>query len=235
MAEILAGEFKRNETNEKSMGGTEVLTMKVAERADQKLLKECQIISSRVKSELADDKIRIFWAHDLPGDPEADFLKTDHGKEKFHKFVFVSNWQMQRYIDRYQLPWSKCIVLRNFIDTIPEHEKPNDGTINLIYHTTPHRGLNILAAVFQRIAEKHKNVHLDVYSSFDIYGWGARDNDYKEVFKILDDHPNATNHGAKPHAEVVEALKKSHIFAYPSTWAETGCLALMEAMSAKNV
>lgn len=235
MAEILAGEFKRNETNEKSMGGTEVLTMKVAERADPKLLKECQIISSRVKSELADDKIRIFWAHDLPGDPEANFLKTDHGKEKFHKFVFVSNWQMQRYIDRYQLPWSKCIVLRNFIDPIPEHKKPDDGKINMIYHTTPHRGLNILAAVFQRIAEKHKNVHLDVYSSFEIYGWGARDNDYKEVFKMLDDHPNVTNHGAKPHEEVVEALKKSHIFAYPSTWAETGCLALMEAMSAKNV
>jgi len=29
-----------------------------------------------------------------------------------------------------------------------------------------------------------------------------------------------------------EQLKKSHIFAYPSTWKETSCLCLMEAMSA---
>lgn len=234
MAEILAGEFKRNETNEKSMGGTEVLTMRVAERADPKLLKECQIVSSRVR-ELADDKIRIFWAHDLPGDPESKFLETEHGKNKFHKFVFVSNWQMQRYIDLYNLPWSKCMVLRNFIDPIEEHEKPDDGKINLIYHTTPHRGLNILAAVFPKLAEKHSNLHLDVYSSFKIYGWDQRDKDFETLFKAIDDHPQMTNHGSVPNAEVREALKKAHIFAYPSTWAETSCMSLMEAMSAKCI
>ena len=234
MAEILAGEFKRNETNEKSMGGTEVLTMRVAERADQKLLKECQIVSSRVR-ELADDKIRIFWAHDLPGDPESKFLETEHGKEKFHKFVFVSNWQMQRYIDRYNLPWSKCIVLRNFIDPIEEHEKPDDGKINLIYHTTPHRGLNILTAVFPKLLEKHSNLHLDVFSSFKIYGWDQRDKDFEDVFKAIDVHPHMTNHGSVPNDEVREALKKAHIFAYPSTWAETSCMSLQEAMSAKCI
>ena len=234
MAEILAGEFKRNETNAKSMGGTEVLTMRVAERADQKLLKECQIVSSRVR-ELADDKIRIFWAHDLPGDPESKFLETEHGKEKFHKFVFVSNWQMQRYIDRYNLPWSKCIVLRNFIDPIEEHKKPDDGQINLIYHTTPHRGLNILAAVFPKLLEKHSNLHLDVYSSFKIYGWDQRDKDFEDLFKAIDNHPQMTNHGSVPNDEVREALKKAHIFAYPSTWAETSCMSLMEAMSAKCI
>lgn len=235
MAEIIGGEFRRNETNEKSMGGTEQLTMKLAERGDQSLLKECQIVSSRVR-ELHDDKVRIFWAHDLPGDPESEFLKTQHGKDKFHKFVFVSNWQMQAYVNVYGLPYSKCIVLRNFIDPIEEHEKPNpEEQINLIYHTTPHRGLNILAAVFERLVEKHKNIHLDVYSSFGLYGWESRDKEYKEVFDRLEANPQVTNHGARPHDEVREALKKSHIFAYPSIWMETSCLSLMEAMSSKNI
>ena len=122
MAEILGGEFKRNETNEKSMGGTEQLTMKVAERIDKKLLADFQIVSSRVR-ELDEDKIRIFWAHDLPGDPESEFLSTTNGKDKFHKFVFVSNWQMQNYIARYQIPFSDCVVLRNFIDPFENFEK----------------------------------------------------------------------------------------------------------------
>jgi len=35
MAEIINGEFVRNDTNQKSMGGTEILTMKVADRLDK--------------------------------------------------------------------------------------------------------------------------------------------------------------------------------------------------------
>jgi len=235
MAEIINGEFKRNETNEKSMGGTEQLTQKVAERIDQTLLKEFQIVSSRVR-ELDPDKIRIFWAHDLPGDPESEFLTTPAGKQKFHKFVFVSNWQMQNYIARYNLPHSKCIVLRNFIDPfiIEEKEDPQDK-INLIYHTTPHRGLNILVPVFNKLCEKFDNLHLDVFSSFALYGWEQRDADFKNIFEELEKNPCVTNHGTQQNDVVREALVKSHIFAYPATWQETSCLSLIEAMSSKNL
>lgn len=233
MAEIINGEFKRNETNEKSMGGTEVLTMKLAERLDKDVLGGVQIVSSRVR-ELHDDVIRIFWAHDLPGDPESEFLGTQYGKDKFHRFVFVSNWQMQGYIERYNLPPSKCIVLRNFIDPIDNYEK-DDDQINLIYHTTPHRGLNILAPVFNKLCEKYDNITLDVYSSFALYGWDVRDQDFKQVFETLENNPKVTNHGTQSNDVVREALQKSHIFAYPTTWKETSCLSLIEAMSAKNI
>lgn len=233
MAEIYNGEFVRNDTNEKSMGGTERLTLELSQRLDKELLQEFQIISSRIRSDLDPDKIRIFWAHDLPGDPESEFMKNRDEVEKFHKFVFVSNWQMQKYIDAYKIPWSKCIVIQNAIDPIEEHEKPSieDG-IRLIYTPTPHRGLNILVPVVDHLSKKYENIHLDVFSSFNLYGWGERDQQYKEVFDAIDAHPNMTNHGTVSNAEVRDALKKAHIFAYPSTWAETSCLCLMEAMSA---
>lgn len=233
MAEILGGEFLRNETNQKSMGGTEQLTLKLSERMDKDLLSEFQIVSSRVR-ELDEDKIRIFWAHDLPGDPESEFLSTDSGKLKFHKYVFVSHWQMQGYMARYGLNPSQCVVLRNFIDPIEDHEKEDDK-INLIYHTTPHRGLNILTPVFDKLCEKYDNIYLDVYSSFKLYGWDQRDNDYKDVFAQLEKNDRVTNHGTQPNEVIREALKKSHIFAYPTTWQETSCLCLMEAMSASNI
>ena len=76
------------------------------------------------------------------------------------------------------------------------------------------------------------NWHLDVYSSFEIYGWKERDNEYKELFEKIKKHPKMTYHGFKPNEEVKEALKKAHIFALPSIWPETSCIALIEAMSA---
>ena len=232
MAEICDGVYLTNDKNVNSKGGTERLTQELAKRADPDLLKECQIISSRIRSDLQEDKIRIFWAHDLPNDPESEFLKDRNMVNSFHLFVFVSNWQMQAYINTYQLPWSKCIVMLNAIDPVEEHKKPDDGKINLIYHSTPHRGLDILVPVFMKLSEKHDNIHLNVYSSFEIYGWKERDQQHTELFDLINSHAHMTNHGSVPNREIHEALQNSHILAYPSTWPETSCMVLMEAMSA---
>lgn len=231
MAEIRDGVFTRNETNKNSMGGTERLTMELANRLDKDLLKDFQIVSSRVR-DLQEDKIRIFYAHDLPGDPESDFLKQKSNQDKFHLYVFVSEWQMQGYITYYDLPWSKCIVIKNSIDPIEQHDKPNDGTINFIYTSTPHRGLNILYSVFDKLCEKYDNIFLNVYSSFKIYGWGDRDEQFKDLFDMIEKHPKMKNHGTVDNSVIREALKESHVFAYPSIWQETSCLSLIEAMSA---
>ena len=232
MAEIRDGVFVTNETNQNSMGGTERLTMELAKRVDPNLLKEFQIISSRIRSDLQEDKIRIFWAHDLPNDPESQFLKDINERNKFHLFVFVSNWQMQAYMNTYDIPWSKCVVMLNAIDAIEPHEKPNDGTLNLIYHSTPHRGLNILVPVFEKLCEVHDNIHLNVYSSFKLYGWEERDKQFQDLFDEIEKHPKMTNHGTVPNEEIRTALKNSHILAYPSIWPETSCMVLMEGMSA---
>tara|TARA_R110000822_G_scaffold88734_2_gene205455 strand:- start:5541 stop:6362 length:822 start_codon:yes stop_codon:yes gene_type:complete len=168
--------------------------------------------------------------HDLPDDPESHHL-ADGGWRRFNRLVFVSNWQMQQYIDRYNIPYSKCIVMHNAIVPIEAHEKPKDK-ISLAYWSTPHRGLNILIPVFQKLAEKHDNVELNVYSSFKIYGWEERDEPYKPLFEVCEAHPKINYHGTVPNDQLREELKKNHIMAYPSTWVETSCLVLQEAMSA---
>lgn len=228
--EILGGEIKRNETTVNAMGGTELLAYDLHRNVPQDILKEFQIVSSR-KRELDPTKIRIFWCHDLPGDPESEFLRQQNNHSLFHKYVFVSNWQMQQYIGAYGLPWNKCIVLQNAITPIPECTKSKDK-INLVYFSTPHRGLDILVPVFEKLCEVYKNIHLDVYSSFNLYGWPARDAPFKNLFNRITEHPNMTNHGSITHDGIIKALQNSHILAYPSTWPETSCLVLLESMSA---
>ena len=165
--------FDINEISANSKGGTELMIEGLSSRLDPELLTNFQIIPSRVR-EIDDSKIRVYWLHDLPGDPESGHLKNG-GHSKFHLLVFVSNWQMQQYISYYRIPWSKCFVIENAITPIEDEliSKPSEK-INLIYHTTPHRGLEILIPVFEKLSEKYDNIHLDVYSSFKIYGWETR-------------------------------------------------------------
>ncbi len=218
-----------NESTLNANGGTELMARALEKKLPPELLEKFQIIPSRVRN-LDHNKKRILWLHDLDADPEVQHL-ANGGYNQFHKLVFVSNWQMQRYIERFGIPWYKCVVLQNAIEPFEQISKPKNGPIRLIYHTTPHRGLQLLAAAFEQLA-KEEDVHLDVYSSFSIYGWAERDEPFKQLFNYFDAHPKATYHGAVSNQEVREALKSAEIFAYPSTWLETSCIALIEAMSA---
>jgi UDP-glucose:(glucosyl)LPS alpha-1,2-glucosyltransferase len=219
-----------NETNKDSNGGTELMQRGLYARLPAELLDKFQIIPSRVR-ELDKTKYRILWLHDLPEDPESERALSNDGWKNYHRIVFVSYWQQQRYIDKYNIPWSKCVVMQNAIVPFEAHEKPKDK-IRLIYTSTPHRGLTILFAVFNKLCETYDNIELDVYSSFKLYGWADRDEAFQPLFDQIKNHPKANYHGAVPNSEIREALKQSHIFAYPSIWPETSCLCLIEAMSA---
>ena len=211
------------------MGGTELMMERLKAGLDPELLENYQILPSRISS-LDESKIRLHWIHDLPKDALSDHL-ANGGWRKFYKLIFVSNWQMQAYIRHFDIPWSKCLVIPNAIEPIGPHSKPKDK-LRLIYTPTPHRGLGILIHVFKALAEKYDFIHLDVYSSFKLYDLAYMDEKFQTLFDQCREHPNITYHGTVSNAEIREALKQAHIFAYPCIWEETSCLTLMEAMSA---
>lgn len=223
-----------NELNKNARGGTELMQERLHRSIPAELLNKFQIIPSRVR-ELDPDKKKILWLHDLPHDPESEHLKDPELRKRFSKIVAVSDWQMQMYNIISGVPYAESFVIKNAIDPIPLEKKEYNGTVNLIYHTTPHRGLEILIPVFEELSRIHDNIHLDVYSSFSIYGWEERDRQYQQLFDRCRAHPKITYHGAVPNEEIRQALVKSHIFAYPSIWPETSCLAAIEAMSAMNL
>jgi len=227
-------EMTNSGTWTKSQGGTERMFERLKKEMDPKLLDNFQIICSRVRD--LEDKKRILWLHDLWNDPENQHLKEDSSTSRFEKLICVSNYQMSTFQLGLGVPMDKMHVMRNAIDPIPDKliDKPDPKKeIRLIYHTTPHRGLELLVPVFEFLCKEHKNIHLDVFSSFEIYGWKHRDEQYKQVFDTCQTHPQITYHGYQSHDKVVEALGKAHIFAFPSIWVETSCIAAIEAMSAK--
>lgn len=234
MTEIVAGKYVTNELSANSKGGTEQMALRMVRDIDPDLLAPYQIIHSRVR-EINPDLKRILVIHDLANDPESDKLTDPEYRKQFTKIVFVSDWQAQMFSLTHGIPYSEFVVIPNAIEPIhinTEHKKRSaEDPIRLIYHTTPHRGLGILYPAFNEL-KKHFNVHLDVYSSFKIYGWEERDKVYQPLYDKLKETDGITYHGTVSNEAVRNALKSAHVFAYPCVWPETSCLALIEALCA---
>ncbi len=229
--------WTENEISVNANGGTELMKRRIAARVDPELASNFQVICSRVR-DLHDDKIRILWVHDLPADVAKE-LSDNNLRSRFHKIVFCGNWQYQQFIDHVRVPIDhRVMVIDNGIVPIPDHKKPEDE-INLIYFSTPQRGLDVLLDVFLHpengIAKMFPNVKLHVCSSFKIYGMEHLDaqDGFKRMFDACKEHPQIVYHGTKTNDEMRELLQKMHVFAYPSTWPECNSLASIEAMSAR--
>jgi len=210
-------------------GGTELAHAQLLKRINPDILENIHIVSR--PKDLENSKIPVLWMQDLPGD--AQFLASKSQRNKFGGIVFVSSWQQHIFNFNMGVEFAESKVIRNAIDPIPAHTKPDDGLIRLIYHPTPHRGLQILVPVFIKLCEQYDFLHLDVFSNFDIYGWGDLNKEFEPLYEQCEQHPNITYHGSQPHDVVLAALQNAHIFAYPCIWRETSCMSAMEAMSAR--
>jgi glycosyltransferase involved in cell wall biosynthesis len=219
------------EFNTNANGGTELIARKLEQHIPQELLDKFQIICGRV-SNLNENKIKLLWIHDTPHQIDNEHLKDD-GWRKFHKMIFISHHQMEEYVREYSIPYSHCVIMKYALEPIEPQEKPTDK-ISLIYTSTPHRGLDILVNVFERLCEEYDNLELKVYSSYNIYAREEQQKHYEEtlLYQRLETHPKIENIGFVSNQELKKSLASSHIFPYPSTYRETFCLALLEAMSA---
>jgi UDP-glucose:(glucosyl)LPS alpha-1,2-glucosyltransferase len=210
-------------------GGTELMADRINSLPPE-LLSPFQIIHSRVR-EFDQTKKKILVLHDLPGDPENQHLENA-GWRKFNQLVFVSHWQQQMFNAYRGVPFDAGVVLQNAITPIDVHTKPDD-VIRLMYFSTPHRGLELLYPAFDQLYKKYgSKIELNVFSSFNLYGWEERDKPYEPLFEKLRAHPGINYSKAVPNTVIREELKRSHILAYPSIWQETSCLVMIEAMCA---
>ena len=130
------------------------------------------------------------------------------------------------------IPESNSLVIRNAVEKVEFHEKPKDK-INLIYHTTPWRGLENLLKIFKNL--NLSNVELNVCSSVKIYGKKFEDiyaQKYQNLFEQCKSTKNVNYLGFVDNKNIIELLKKTHIYAFPSIWPETSCISAIEALSA---
>lgn len=224
-----------NETNGNAHGGTELLSDRLSKaNIPEWLTQDVQVIVSRYREWQYDKTYHIFWEHDLPGDPESVRVFQDFELlRKLDAIVFVSYQQMSDFLMAFphlQLRKRKCFVIRNAIERVTSIT--SGARTSLVYTSTPQRGLNVLLDAFRKLKPDYPALSLDVFSSFGLYGWEAKDEEYQDLFDALDAEEGIVRHPKSvPNAEIHEALDRCGTFAYPSIWRETSCLCMIEAMA----
>jgi UDP-glucose:(glucosyl)LPS alpha-1,2-glucosyltransferase len=218
-------------------GGTELQVELLEKFADKKLLDQVQITTSiPEKIPLHPTKPNILWQQNSYDQANlAPWFKDKDNHKKYDWYVFNSHWCYEKFRMMFDIPTHKSLVIKNAIDKIePRKLDHNVGDpIKLIYTSTPWRGLNVLLAAMQLVT--NKSVHLDVYSSTQVYGdqfKKANDDKFKELYNQAKALKNVSYIGYKPNEFIKDNLKNYHMFAYPNIWEETSCIAAIEAMAA---
>lgn len=206
-------------------GGTELMVSWFEEHVLSKspeLSEYNWIVAPGPEQVLSGDK-NIAWVHLGVHEDDLSWLERPDIKA----VVFVSHYQYQEYIARYNIS-HKSFVIKNAIVPITP-VKRDDGLINLIFHPEPYRGLGILLQALKRIEDD--SIRLHVFGDLSPQGgWKGLEN--SSYTKMASEDSRVILRGRTSNDEVREQLARTDIFMYPSTWKETSCIALIEALSA---
>jgi glycosyltransferase involved in cell wall biosynthesis len=213
-------------------GGTELLFDRL--KNDVEIPDDINLILSNCHSDfLSKDKKNLVWQHMNYDTNQAQLLKDFWFMDKIRHIVYVSHWQSEKYSHVLGVDTEKCSVIKNAIYPIEFIEKPKGDKLKLIYTSTPWRGLEVLVDVMEML--DRDDIELDIYSSTKIYGKEFEEkyqHFYKPMFDKADSIKNVNVLGYASNEDVRKAVQEAHIFAYPSIFAETSCLAFIEAAAA---
>ena len=214
-----------------SFGGSENQLRLLLKYLPDESFKDINLILNSTNHDLIEkEKINVLWVHHFVNQNEIRNLGSKDYVDKLDWIAFNSNWNFEKYVYQFKIPESKSVVIRNAIEKIDFEKKPK-GKINLIYHTTPWRGLVHLLKIFKNL--NLENVELNVCSSTEIYGKKfGKIQKYENLFNECKKTKNVNYLGYVENKKVIELLKKMHIFTHPSIWPETSCVAAIEAMAA---
>lgn len=177
-------------------------------------------------------------AHDQPA---TQALKEAKIRELFDGYLFVSEWQRQSFIKTFQLDAGKTHILKNAIapffqkqfmtgeSILAAKEKPP----TLAYTSTPFRGLNLLPEIFPQIRAAIPGIRLKIFSSMQVYQHSSQQDidAYGALYNQCRAIEGIEYIGSIPQAELAQELKRVSILCYPNTFAETSCIAVMEALA----
>ena len=218
---------------DESFGGSENQLRFLLKYLPDESFKDINLILNNTDQDLLEkDRINILWMQHFVNQKEALNLSSKEYVNKLDHIVFNSNWNFEKFLYQFKVPESKSLVIKNAIEKIEFKEKPKDK-INLIYHTTPWRGLVNLVKIFKSL--NLENVELYVCSSTKIYGKKFNDvvqKNYEKIFEECKNTKNINYMGFVENKKIIELLKKMHIYSFPSIWPETSCISAIESMAA---
>jgi glycosyltransferase involved in cell wall biosynthesis len=183
----------------------------------------------------------ILWCqhdHDIR---DVEDLNDPRERDAYDRFVVVSQWQLERYVRAFGIDPAWMVVARNAIAPAFEHQDLDASRIAagkatppiLAYTSTPFRGLDLLIEAFPHIRAAVPGARLQVFSSLRVYAYSAKvdESEFGALYQRCRETRGVEYVGSIPQPQLAQALKHVAVLAYPNTFAETCCTAVLEAMA----
>lgn len=213
------------------LGGTELMYNELMKRLPNEYKEKFSIFNYISDGDFS--KPTIFW-NQLSYDQKAiEWLKESTNIDKINQFVFVSHWQSEYFRKIYNISGYKTTVIQNACIGVEHRVFGKREKIKICYTSTPFRGLEVLLKAWEKI--NHKDCELHIFSSCEIYGknfFDSEDYKYQELYDFCKNTDGIVYRGSIPNNELREELPSFDILAYPCTFEETSCIAVIEALSA---
>ncbi len=182
---------------------------------------------------------RYYWNHQAEAQAPnelATALKTGF----LSGIICVSNWQRDKLLRTYSLPADKLQVIPNAVAPLFTGNLLNPDSLlaakapalELIYASVPIRGLDILLTIFPSLKLRFPELQLKVYSSMSLYQLSAaEDLPFEPLFRECRLIGGIELLKPVGKVELMSALRKAHILAFPASYPETSCLSIAEALA----
>ena len=182
----------------------------------------------------------VVWTQHAHDQPAVQPIADPRVQAVLDAVVLVSNWQRQAYEQYLKLVHCPRQVLQNaagprFFELAAEPDPSTEPRPPVLaYTSTPFRGLDVLLDVFPEIRRRVPGCRLRVYSSMRVYQVPAHKDDARHG--PLYDRCRATEGveyvGSVVQSELADELRGASVLAYPNTFPETSCIAVIEALAA---
>ena len=213
------------------MGGTELMYNELMKRLPEEYKNKFSIFN--YVNQAGFSKPTIYWCQ-LSYDQQAvQWLQNPENINAINHFVFVSHWQAELFRKCFNIAGYKTSVIQNACIGVSPRERKNIDKVKICYTSTPYRGLEVLVKAWEKL--NPQNCELHVFSSCKIYGKdfsASEEHKYAELYDACRNLEGIVYRGSIPNEELRDELPSFDILAYPCTFEETSCIAVIEALSA---
>ena len=181
--------------------------------------------------------LQIFWTGDAFDQPFVQGLSDSDNRREIDFVMLQSDWQAETFERHHNIPAWQIVRTRlgSAASAADSATLPPAGARRrkLAYASTPFRGLDTLLDVFPKIRAACPDAELDVFSSMRVYGMSEEDDrrTYGALYAKAA-QPGVNLIGSVSQPQLARRLHEARVLAYPNHFAETFCIAAIEAEAA---
>ena len=193
--------------------------------------------SGRSIRPLIGDRPLILCTGHNTNEPSMQVLSDAQERDCWDRYVFKSSWQAETMQRKFSLDETRIRIISNGVSPafaqLGERRSffflENRPPV-LYYSSTPFRGLEVLAKAFPAIAAACPGISAKIYSSMAPYHSLGQDGTYASLYDLCR-RAGMDYVGSLSQPALAKAVQEADMLAFPSTYAETSCMTVMEAMA----